>query len=112
VTLRSRNVSVGNLICRVETFPALSDFYAKGALLELSQQASSCDSRRPAISSGRPHGFGHIPSSLRSFEHIRKRRKAHLKSLPSRGGFCYCHLSVGLAQGRAQSWPALCVRRP
>src|SRR5262245_10654399 len=66
------------------------------ALLELSQQASSCDSRRPAISSGRPHGFGHIPSSLRSFEHIRQRRKAHLKSLPSKGRFCYCHLSVGL----------------
>src|SRR5262249_12099957 len=41
----------------------------------------SCDSLRPTISSGRPHVFGHIPSSLCSFEHRRLRRKAHLKSL-------------------------------
>src|SRR5262249_256821 len=56
--------------------------------------------------------LGHIPSSLRLFEHRRLRRKAHLKSLPSRGRFCYCHLSVGLAQWRAQSSTALCVQRP
>src|SRR5262249_37563461 len=74
--------------------------------------ASSCDSRRPTICSGRPHVFGHIPSSLCSFEHKRLRRKAHLKSLPLRGRFCYSHLSVCLAHWRAQSWLALCVPRP
>src|SRR5262249_12126496 len=42
----------------------------------------------PPSPRGRPHVFGHIPSSLRSFEHRQPRRKAHLKSLPSRGRFC------------------------
>src|SRR5262245_4744319 len=74
--------------------------------------ASSCAIRRPTISSGRPHVFGHIPSSLRSFEHRRLRRKEHLKSLPSRGQFCYCYLSVDLAQWRHQSSTALCVQHP
>src|SRR6516225_921285 len=45
--------------------------------------------------------LGHIPSSLRLFEHRRLRHKAHLQSLPSRARFCYCYLSVGLAQWRA-----------
>src|SRR6516165_7704825 len=55
---------------------------------------------------------GHIPSSLRSFEHRQLRRKAHLKSLPSRGRFCYCYRSAGLAHWLAQSSNALCVQRP
>ena len=55
---------------------------------------------------------GHIPSSLRSFEHRQLRRKAHLKSLPSRGRFCYCYRSAGLAHWLAQSSNALCVQHP
>ena len=61
---------------------------------------------------GQAHVFGHIPSSLRLFEHRRLRRKEHLKSLPSRGLFCYCYLSVDLAQWRHQSSTALCVQHP
>src|SRR6516162_4334192 len=47
-----------------------------------------------------PMCFGHIPSSLRLFEHRQLRRKAHLLSRPSRGRFCYCYQSVGLAHWR------------
>jgi hypothetical protein len=59
-----------------------------------------------------PCFFGRIPSSLRLFEHRQLRRKAHLQSRPSRGRFCYCYQSVGLARWRAQSSTVLCVQHP
>jgi len=55
---------------------------------------------------GRPHVFGHIPSSL-SFEHRRLRRKAHLQSRPSRGRFCYCYQSVELRSANASAYDDL-----
>src|SRR6516164_2093810 len=109
---------VGYPTCRVENVSGFVRLPCEGASLQLSQQPLRFLLRQSAShhlfgqSASGPTFFGHIPSSLRSSEHRRPRRRAHLKSLPSRGRFCYCYRSVGLAHWLAQSSTALCVQHP